>query len=82
MKPVSADFIEQFNSALKSGIESIPKLKYILPQPKSDFNLETYFTDYISYELDQNKLIALERFLKEAFNYQDTDRLLNGALSA
>lgn len=56
-------FLQRFNKALKLGINAIPELTYILPQPSSGFDLATYFTRYISYELDPPKRKALELFL-------------------
>jgi chorismate dehydratase len=63
LKPLSPEFEAIFNTALASGIAAIPKLKLLLPSPHPDFDLETYFTKYISYNLDQPKRKALDRFL-------------------
>ncbi|WP_020535448.1 menaquinone biosynthetic enzyme MqnA/MqnD family protein [Lewinella cohaerens] len=52
-----------FNEALKAGIAAIPKLKLLLPSPDPSFDLETYFTSYISYNLDEAKREALHKFL-------------------
>lgn len=62
-KELPKDFTEQFNKALESGIAAIPKLKLLLPSPHPEFDLATYFTDYISYHLDTEKRQALDRFL-------------------
>lgn len=62
-QPLPQPFIEEFNAALKSGVEAIPKLKFLLQSPHPDFDLEEYFTNYISYELDNSKRMALSRFL-------------------
>lgn len=57
-------FISKFNAALKTGIAHIPQLMYILPSPQPSFDLESYFTENISYELDQPKKEGLALFLK------------------
>ncbi len=56
-------FLQAFNDALASGVSQIQKLKYLLPSPAPDFSLEEYFTRYISYQLDEAKEEALQRFL-------------------
>lgn len=62
-RPLPTDFIRQFNEALQLGVEQIPTLMYLLPSPQPDFDLEAYFTKYISYHLDDNKKKGLKRFL-------------------
>lgn len=64
-KPLAASFINQFNKALKSGLDHIPQLIYLLPTPVKNFDLEKYFNQYISYTLDGEKRKALALFLKE-----------------
>lgn len=64
-RPLPADFIERFNAAMKLGIEQIPQLMYILPQQHPGFDLEKYFTENISYQLDAPKKKALQLFLKQ-----------------
>jgi chorismate dehydratase len=68
-KPLPPDFEAAFNAAMVSGIAAIPKLKLLLPSPHPDFDLETYFTKYISYDLDQPKRKALDRFLNYLRNH-------------
>lgn len=63
-KPLNPEFIERFNKALAKGIENIPKLIYLLQAPHPSFDLERYFSKYISYHLDAPKKQALELFLK------------------
>jgi chorismate dehydratase len=61
-KPLDPAFIQRFNAALKTGLDYIPELIYLLPtQP--DFDLNTYFTKYISYPLTKGKRAALRLFL-------------------
>lgn len=64
-KALPDSFVQQFNEALKSGLDHIPELIYLLPTPEHGFDLKKYFTKYISYELDQDKRKALTIFLKE-----------------
>lgn len=64
-RPLKPAFIHAFNTALKKGIQAIPQLMYLLPSPHPDFDLEEYFTKFISYELDKPKRQALSIFLEE-----------------
>ncbi len=64
-RPLPDVFVESFNQALKVGLEHIPQLIYLLPTPDHNFDLEKYFTEHISYELNPQKRIALKRFLNE-----------------
>ena len=57
-------FLKKFNAALKLGVDDIPNLMYILPTPVQGFDLERYFTENISYELDDAKRKGLDLFLK------------------
>lgn len=63
-RPLETGFIKQLNAALKTGIEEIPQLMYLLPSPAPRFDLRGYFTENISYVLDQQKRKALDLFLK------------------
>ncbi|WP_233752635.1 menaquinone biosynthetic enzyme MqnA/MqnD family protein [Flavilitoribacter nigricans] len=56
-------FLQPFNEALKTGVEAIPQLMYLLNTPNDHFDLEQYFTKNINYELDAPKKQALEVFL-------------------
>ncbi len=62
-RPLEADFISQFNLALQRGVAEIPQLIYLMPTPQADFDLQTYFTENISYRLDDDKRRALSIFL-------------------
>ena len=64
-RPLKADFIEKLNTALAAGMDHISQLVYLLPSPDSSFDLQTYFTKYISYDLDVAKKKALALFLKK-----------------
>ena len=63
-RPLEPEFVEAFNRAMQQGIAHIPELMYLLPSPHPSFDLEEYFTRFISYELDARKRKALERFLE------------------
>jgi chorismate dehydratase len=63
-RPLEPSFVQRFNAALKTGLDYIPELIYLLPaQP--DFDLQTYFTQYISYTLTPEKKTALKLFLEK-----------------
>jgi chorismate dehydratase len=62
-KPISDNFVNQFNAALQKGLDLIPQLLYILPAPAANFSLERYFTENISYDLDKAKMKGLQQFL-------------------
>jgi chorismate dehydratase len=63
-KPLEESFIKKFDAAMQLGVEDIPNLLYILPTPVKGFDLEKYFTENISYELDEDKRKGLNLFLK------------------
>ncbi len=60
-RPLPTDFVKSFNEAMRKGVEAIPQLIFILPQ--QDFDLESYFTHNISYDLDTKKRESLSIFL-------------------
>lgn len=62
-KKVTDSFITAFNTANKQGLES---LDLILKQQKTElYNLHTYYTENINYELDETKKTALQLFIKK-----------------
>lgn len=63
-RPLDPDFEKRFDTALARGIAAIPELVYILPTPEHGFNLARYFTENISYELDDEKREGLHLFLQ------------------
>jgi chorismate dehydratase len=67
-KPLGTRFLQQFNQALKNGIEHIPQLTYLLPSPHPEFNLKHYYTHNISYHLDTAKKEGLKLFLSHIKN--------------
>lgn len=64
-QPLSESFLDEFNNALKLGLDAIPDLKFLLQAPHPDFDLDTYFTHHISYELDAAKRKALRLFQRK-----------------
>ena len=62
-KKLPFSFVNQFNIALQRGLAEIPQLIHLLPSAKDNFDLTTYFTKYISYDLDDRKKEALSLFL-------------------
>ena len=74
--PLPQGFIKKLNSALKKGIDKIGQLMYLLPSPHPNFDLEAYFTKFISYELDDKKRKALSKFLKLMELTADEKKLL------
>lgn len=67
-RPLPTAFIEKFNQAMQLGIDSIPQLMLILPQPHPGFDLGKYFTENISYQMDSAKRKALRLFLQQLPN--------------
>lgn len=70
-KKLPNDFIQRFNTALFTGLQHIQELIYILPTQYFEFDLKAYFTQNISYTLDEPKRKGLERFLTEIDMYAE-----------
>jgi chorismate dehydratase len=64
VKPIDTVLMTQFNQALQLGIDHIPELVKILPT-MANFDIEAYFRENISYNLDDAKWQGLQRFLHE-----------------
>lgn len=62
VKPLHPEIVGRFNLALQNGLDHIPELTKILPTMPG-FDVEQYFRENISYELDDAKWTALNRFL-------------------
>jgi chorismate dehydratase len=62
-RPLPADFVANFNAALKTGLDFLPQLIHLLPALEPGFSLEKYFTENISYPLDFAKREGLQLFL-------------------
>lgn len=61
-KPVSQEFVDQFNAALKYGLGHRPELLKELPKRK-DFDLEDYLMHKLDFNLTGDKKKALHLFL-------------------
>ncbi|HLP95886.1 MAG TPA: menaquinone biosynthesis protein [Saprospiraceae bacterium] len=61
-KPVSAELTARFNHALRFGLDHLPELLKIIPNNPS-FDIEKYFRENISYELNDAKWQGLNKFL-------------------
>ncbi len=68
-KDLEKNFVSEFNDALSYGIEHIPSLMYILPNPNQKLDLYSYFTENISYNLDEDKKKGLALFLEKWGEY-------------
>ncbi len=66
--PISSDFKNRFNAALKKGVENIPQLLYLISDVFQGFDLKDYFQNAISYELSASKREALELFWQKIRN--------------
>lgn len=62
VKPLHPGLVARFNAALQAGLDHIPELTKILPTMPG-FDVEKYFRENISYDLDEAKWLALNRFL-------------------
>ena len=65
-KKLDADFIKNFNEANAFGLHKIDEV--VNQNPYEVFDLHHYYTDYISFDLDENKKKGLELFLKKLAN--------------
>ena len=61
-KPISQQFVDKFNAALKFGLDHRKDVIKQLPA-NNDFDLEDYLHHHIDFTLDQKKQEALELFL-------------------
>jgi chorismate dehydratase len=62
VKPLEPEFITVFNAALQTGLDHLPELIKILATIPG-FDVEAYFRNNISYELDDAKWQGLNKFL-------------------
>lgn len=62
-KKLDVDFIKGFNEANKSGLNNLEKV--VEKNPFEPFDLHTYYTQCINFELDEDKKNGLELFLKK-----------------
>jgi chorismate dehydratase len=62
-KPIPADFMEAFDDASGYGVQHLDKvIEDLSPQSKM-YDLNTYFTQNISYNFDEEKKKGLDLFL-------------------
>lgn len=62
-KKLDDDFITGFNAATGAGMQVIDKI--VAQNPYTLFDLKKYFTQHISYTLDENKKAGLNLFLEK-----------------
>lgn len=62
-KPLSKDFIQRFNEANVAGLQQLDEV--IAENASPHYDLKTYYTQNISYRLDEKKREALNLFLKK-----------------
>ena len=63
-KPIPANFIEAFNAANAYGLNNLEKVIALIPPIQQVYDLQTYYTQNISYILTEEKKKGLEYFLK------------------
>lgn len=59
----AADFIQMFNEATGRGLNHLPEI--VSQYPMEHYSLLHYFTENISYHLDEQKKLAMQLFLKK-----------------
>ncbi|MEN8119845.1 MAG: menaquinone biosynthesis protein [Bacteroidota bacterium] len=66
-KPIDNQFVKEFNKALLFGLENIEQVvsEFYSAFPDCKIDMHKYFTQYISYELDDSKNQAMKLFFKE-----------------
>jgi len=62
-KPISEEFVREFNVALKYGVEHRREVINTIPK-RSDFDFEDYLMHRIDYDLDQAKREAVGKYLE------------------
>lgn len=62
-KPMPADFMEAFDKANAYGLQRINEVIATIPEREQVYDLHKYYTQNISYELNQAKRKGLELFL-------------------
>jgi chorismate dehydratase len=60
-KALDPGWIQRFNEANAFGIQNIPQVLELLPE--NDFDLNAYYTQYLSYDLNDEKQKGLRLFL-------------------
>jgi chorismate dehydratase len=62
-KKLPDDFVAEFNEANALGFSNLPEV--IAENPYDKYSLQTYYTENVSYQLDEQKRNGLNRFLAE-----------------
>lgn len=62
MKKLPGDFISLFNNANALGLEHLDEI--VAATPFDIYDLKEYYTNHISYVLDENKRKAMQKFLE------------------
>jgi chorismate dehydratase len=73
-KVLDPDWVERFEEANAFGIHNIRLVLETLPE--NDFDLHTYFTKYLNYDLDDKKRKGLDLFLEMIRNKDSSRNLL------
>jgi chorismate dehydratase len=63
-KPLSASFLERFNEAVASGVLNVPEVEKIEQKNYPGVDIYKYFTQNISYTLDDRKKEGMAKFLE------------------
>ncbi len=63
-KEIPANFEDDFNRAMKLGLENIDKVVLQEQKDYPDVDIASYFTDNISFELDDAKQKGMQKFLQ------------------
>lgn len=62
-KQLDDNFVRSFNEATQSGILNLDAV--VAANPYELFDLKAYYTEYISYSLDENKISGMQLFLEK-----------------
>lgn len=65
---VQAELVNQLNIALADGVSRIPQL--LEEHYNTDYQMQDYITNRISYPLDKSKKMAMTLFLEKGFDYK------------
>ena len=66
-RALPGSFVNEFNEANCFGLNHMPEV--IAANPFTKYDLKTYYTNNISYQLDQNKREGLQLFLQKLRDY-------------
>lgn len=63
-KPIPLDFMEAFDAANAYGLDKLDEVIALIPASQQVYDLHTYYTENISYELTEEKRAGLAKFLE------------------